>query len=309
MARRDPPRAARRVRGVPRATSSRSPTACSATSGAPRTWCRRRGCAGSAGEVEADSPRAYLVTRRDAPLPQRARLARERGARRAAAIACPSPSISTTAGIGRVEALEQISMAFLVVLQRLTPAERAVLLLHDVFDFGHAEIAALVGKSEPRLPQAARARAASTSPRSGACWRPSPEEHRRLLAAFMTRGLARATSARSSALLADDAVMITDGGPEGRRVGRRPQPAARRSQGAAAHRGVRRRGDRARAARPATSRSASSTASPRSSSAATDAPFAALLLGVADGAIQRVFFHADPARLGHLARAGPDEPW
>jgi len=33
----------------------------------------------------------------------------------------------------------QISMAFLVALERLTPAERAVLLLHDVFDFSHAE--------------------------------------------------------------------------------------------------------------------------------------------------------------------------
>ncbi len=40
-------------------------------------------------------------------------------------------------------------MAFLVVLQRLTPAERAVLLLHDVFDFGHQEIADLVGNNAP----------------------------------------------------------------------------------------------------------------------------------------------------------------
>ena len=44
---------------------------------------------------------------------------------------------------------ESVEMAFLVVLQRLTPAERAVLLLHDVFDFSHGEIAGLVGKSEP----------------------------------------------------------------------------------------------------------------------------------------------------------------
>jgi len=44
--------------------------------------------------------------------------------------------------------LDQISMAFLVALQRLTPAERAVLLLRDVFDFEYREIAALVEISE-----------------------------------------------------------------------------------------------------------------------------------------------------------------
>ena len=50
--------------------------------------------------------------------------------------------------LARVEMLDQISMAFLAVLQRLTPTERAVLLLRDVFDFGYLEIAALVDKSE-----------------------------------------------------------------------------------------------------------------------------------------------------------------
>ncbi|MBN4049473.1 hypothetical protein JYT86_00275 [bacterium AH-315-N03] len=41
-----------------------------------------------------------------------------------------------------------ISMAFLVLLQRLTPNERAVLLLREVFEFDHCEIADLVDKSE-----------------------------------------------------------------------------------------------------------------------------------------------------------------
>jgi RNA polymerase sigma-70 factor (ECF subfamily) len=43
--------------------------------------------------------------------------------------------------------LEQLSMAIMVVLERLTPAERAVLLLHEVFDFPHSEIANLVSRS------------------------------------------------------------------------------------------------------------------------------------------------------------------
>ena len=98
-------------------------------------------------------------------------------------IGCQNPWISTQGGIGRVEALEQISMAFLVVLQRLTPAERAVLLLREVFDFDYEEIAALVGKSEPacrKLLERARQHVAAEKPLFAA----SPEEHRRLLGAF-----------------------------------------------------------------------------------------------------------------------------
>jgi DNA-directed RNA polymerase specialized sigma24 family protein len=41
-----------------------------------------------------------------------------------------------------------LSVVMLVLLESLSPEQRAVLLLHDVFDFGHAEIAAIVGKSE-----------------------------------------------------------------------------------------------------------------------------------------------------------------
>src|SRR5215210_4785308 len=42
---------------------------------------------------------------------------------------------------------DSISMALLVVLESLTPVERAVFLLHDVFDYGYDEIAQIVGKS------------------------------------------------------------------------------------------------------------------------------------------------------------------
>src|SRR5438045_8886560 len=52
----------------------------------------------------------------------------------------PEPIDLNETGIGRVETIDQISMAFLVLLQRLTPAERAVLLLHDVFDLRTHEI-------------------------------------------------------------------------------------------------------------------------------------------------------------------------
>src|SRR4051794_17908629 len=57
------------------------------------------------------------------------------------------------------ETADSLSLAMLVLLESLSPEQRAVLLLHDVFDYGHAEIAAIVGKSEDNVRQlASRAR-------------------------------------------------------------------------------------------------------------------------------------------------------
>src|SRR5262249_13559607 len=134
-------------------------------------------------------------------------------------------------GLSHVEMIDQISMAFLVVLQRLTPAERAALLLHDVFDMSHAEIAALLKKTEPACRQLlSRARENVAAERR--VLEASREEHRRLLHAFV-----RATGSGELDvilnLLADDAALIIDTGPQGRRVGRirnvgRPIVGARR---------------------------------------------------------------------------------
>ena len=57
------------------------------------------------------------------------------------------------------EQADSLSMAFLLLLERLSPVERAVFLLHDVFSYGYDEIARIVGKSEDNCRQlAARAR-------------------------------------------------------------------------------------------------------------------------------------------------------
>jgi RNA polymerase sigma-70 factor (ECF subfamily) len=57
------------------------------------------------------------------------------------------------------EDADSLSMAFLLVLERLSPVERAVFLLHDVFDYGFGEVASIVGKSEANTRQlAVRAR-------------------------------------------------------------------------------------------------------------------------------------------------------
>ena len=57
------------------------------------------------------------------------------------------------------EDADSLSMAFLLLLERLSPVERAVFLLHDVFDYGYDEVAGIVGKSEDNCRQlAVRAR-------------------------------------------------------------------------------------------------------------------------------------------------------
>ncbi len=198
-------------------------------------------------------------------------------------------------------------MAFLVVLQRLTPAERAVLLLHDVFDFDHKEIAELVGNNAAacrKLLERARQHIA-TERRTLAA---RPDEHRRLLQAFLSAALAGDTRALV-ALLADDAITITDGGAEGRAVGRQrnlPRPlhgAARIAAFVAA----------ATAARENELQIEEHqlNGQPAVVFWTGDRPFAALLLAVADGKIQRVFFHADLSRLryvGRRSRASSPDP-
>jgi RNA polymerase sigma-70 factor (ECF subfamily) len=70
----------------------------------------------------------------------------------------PEP-IVTDEGPQQAETADSLSMAFLVLLESLTPVERAVFLLREVFDYGYDEIATVVGRSEDNCRQiAVRAR-------------------------------------------------------------------------------------------------------------------------------------------------------
>src|SRR3990172_3938753 len=70
----------------------------------------------------------------------------------------PEPLITEEAETmdGRLELADSLSIAFLLLLERLTPTERAVFLLRDVFDYSYPEIARIVGKSEANCRQMAR---------------------------------------------------------------------------------------------------------------------------------------------------------
>ncbi|WP_370331787.1 sigma-70 family RNA polymerase sigma factor, partial [Mycolicibacterium hippocampi] len=59
----------------------------------------------------------------------------------------PEPLLTEQDAAADVVLAESVSMAMLVVLETLTPDERAVFVLHEVFGFSHDEIAATIGKS------------------------------------------------------------------------------------------------------------------------------------------------------------------
>ena len=109
-------------------------------------------------------------------------------------------------------------MAFLVLLQRLTGPERAVLLLHDVFDFAYPEIAELTGKTETACRQLlSRARKNVSSTRR--CFEVPEEKHLQMLQSFFDASIS-GDKHKIAKLLSNDVVLIVDGGSEGSNFGR-----------------------------------------------------------------------------------------
>jgi RNA polymerase sigma-70 factor, ECF subfamily len=117
------------------------------------------------------------------------------------------------------ELASDLSMAFLVLLERLSPEERAAFLLREVFDSDYGEIAAVLDKSEAAARQMvhrARERVRAERPRFVA----PPDAKERLLDRFV-RALATDDKAEMLALLGPDAEWTSDGGgkrPSTRRV-------------------------------------------------------------------------------------------
>ncbi len=113
----------------------------------------------------------------------------------------------------QVETADALSMAFLVLLERLSPVERAVFLLRDVFDFGFDEIAGIVGKSEDNCRQIA-VRARRHVQAGKARFEPS-RERRDALARQFFEALGAGRTDGLVDLLAADVVLYTDGGGKG----------------------------------------------------------------------------------------------
>ncbi len=122
----------------------------------------------------------------------------------------PTPLIGPVAQDESLELAESISMAFLVMLEQLSPVERAVFLLRAVFERDYEEIATTVGK-EPANCRQIFARARKHVDDAGPRFDVPRAEHLAVLAAF-------SDAARSNdlggllAILAPDAVLTSDGG-------------------------------------------------------------------------------------------------
>ncbi|HEY0630497.1 MAG TPA: RNA polymerase sigma-70 factor [Thermoleophilaceae bacterium] len=108
------------------------------------------------------------------------------------------------------EIADSLSLAMLVLLESLSPEQRAVLLLHDVFDYEYREIAAIVGKSEQNARQlAARARRHVEEGRPR--FETTREQHDELVRRFFAAA-EQGDLAGLEALLAHDVVLTGDGG-------------------------------------------------------------------------------------------------
>ena len=169
------------------------------------TWLKWQGV----DQAEVRDPRAFLVrvvTR--TALDQLRTVARRR--EEYVGPWLPEPLLTSPDVAEDVELADSLSTAMLLVLETLTPTQRAVFLLHDVFDVGYAELAEAVGKTEAAVRQIAhraRAQVAEQRPRGVT----SRADTRLALEAFQ-RALDTGDLQSLVDRLAPDVVMLGDGG-------------------------------------------------------------------------------------------------
>lgn len=121
----------------------------------------------------------------------------------------PEPVDTSADPLLGAERAEALSIAVLLMLEKLTPAERAAYVLHEAFDYPHRAIAEILQTSEVNARQlASRARTHLASGRSAPV---SDTERQRLLDAFIAAAQGGDLAALES-VLAADAVALTDGG-------------------------------------------------------------------------------------------------
>src|SRR5207244_19870 len=172
-------------------------------------------------EAEVRSPHAYLATIVTRLAINHLRSAR---AKREAYVGpwLPEPLVTDQAAdpSTAVELAESLSMAFLVLLERLSPIERAVFLLHEVFDFEYAEIARIVDKTEANCRQLL-ARARKRMGESRARFQADPAQAKRLTQRFTEASVAGDLDGLL-AVLAEDITLWADGGGKAKGAALKP---------------------------------------------------------------------------------------
>ena len=163
------------------------------------------------GDENVRSPRAFLATivsRLCINQLQSARVQREEYVGQW----LPEPIVTDPASdpFGVIKVDESLSMAFLVLLERLTPVERAVFLLREVFEYEYVEIASILGQTEANCRQIlrrARQHVSALRPRFATSAHQQNDLFERFLGAVRTGEMEGLV-----ALLAEDVVLHSDGG-------------------------------------------------------------------------------------------------
>ncbi|MFG1687945.1 RNA polymerase sigma-70 factor [Nonomuraea sp. NPDC049269] len=122
----------------------------------------------------------------------------------------PEPLLTAPDVAEDVDLAENLSLALMFILETLSPTERAVFVLHEVFDIGYDDIAAAIGKSPAaarQLAYRARRHVDARRPRTPA----SPEEARAALSSFQN-ALVTGDLQGLLSVLAPDVVFVSDGG-------------------------------------------------------------------------------------------------
>lgn len=122
----------------------------------------------------------------------------------------PEPLLTAPDVAEDVELSENLSLALMFILETLSPTERAVFVLREVFDFGYDDIAAAIGKSSAatrQISSRARRHVDARRPRTPV----SPEETRATLSSFQ-RALQTGDLQGLLDVLAPDVVFVSDGG-------------------------------------------------------------------------------------------------
>ena len=192
-----------------------------------------------------------------------------------------------------IELAESLSMAFLLMLERLSPTERAVLLLHDVFDFDYSEVAHIVDKSEANCRQLLT-RAKKHLGESRTRFDVDPAQADRLLNRFTEAARAGDIDGLLG-VLAEDITLWADGG------GKVPGAALRPIHGAASVARFVAQRSRGGADRGGHVRLTRINGQPGFIVYVNGQPQAALILGVREGRIHDIYAIANPDKLRALS--------
>lgn len=164
-----------------------------------------------ADKTQLRMPEAWLVTVTTRLCIDRLRTAKiERAAYTGPWLPEPLVSLEEVTPESSAELASDLSIALLNVLERLAPEERAAFLLREVFDVDYGEVARILEKNEPaarQLVHRAKMRVRDERPR----FEVTPHAHAQLVARFVEASRT-GNHAQMAALLAPDAIMVSDGG-------------------------------------------------------------------------------------------------